>query len=137
MSNGTAPAPERSVASNLALLILRVACALPVLYQGGGILFGAFAGPGPQGVAAHSSRPPEEALRKRCDSSGTSESLAFSPLASMLFAAARFPAVMALRSSWKGRTPPTANAATKRFWLSNATSGCYRNNNGKNWPPIF
>ena len=57
MSNGTAPAPERSVASNLALLILRVACALPVLYHGSGILFGAFAGPGPQGFAAYQRLP--------------------------------------------------------------------------------
>lgn len=57
MSNGTAPAPERSVASNLALLILRVACALPVLYHGSGILFGAFAGPGPQGFAAYQHLP--------------------------------------------------------------------------------
>ena len=57
MSNGIAPAPERSVASNLALLILRVACALPVLYHGSGILFGAFAGPGPQGFAAYQHLP--------------------------------------------------------------------------------
>lgn len=54
MSNGTARAPERSSASNLALLIQRVACALPVLYHGSGILFGAFGGPGPQGFAATS-----------------------------------------------------------------------------------
>jgi putative oxidoreductase len=57
MSNGTAPAPERSSASNLGLLILRIACALPVLYHGGGILFGAFAGPGPQGFAAYQHLP--------------------------------------------------------------------------------
>jgi putative oxidoreductase len=56
MSNGTAPAPERS-ASNLGLLILRVACALPVLYHGSGILFGAFGGPGPQGFAAYQHLP--------------------------------------------------------------------------------
>ena len=57
MSNGTAPAPERSSASNLALLIQRVACALPVLYHGSGILFGAFGGPGPQGFAAYQHLP--------------------------------------------------------------------------------
>ena len=57
MSNGTAPAPERSLASNLALLIQRVACALPVLYHGSGILFGAFGGPGPQGFAAYQHLP--------------------------------------------------------------------------------
>jgi putative oxidoreductase len=37
---------------DLALLILRVACALPFLYHGVGILFGAFGGPGPRGFAA-------------------------------------------------------------------------------------
>ena len=52
MSNGTMPAPESSSISNLALLILRVACSLPVLYHGSAILFGAFGGPGPQGFAA-------------------------------------------------------------------------------------
>ena len=57
MSNGTAPAPERSLASNLALLIQRVACALPVLYHGSGILFGVFGGPGPQGFAAYQHLP--------------------------------------------------------------------------------
>jgi putative oxidoreductase len=53
MSNGTAPAPERSSTSNLGLVILRVACALPVLFHGSGILFGAFGGPGPQDFAAY------------------------------------------------------------------------------------
>lgn len=57
MSDGTSPAPERSSPSNLALLILRVACALPVLYHGSGILFGAFGGPGPQGFAAYQHLP--------------------------------------------------------------------------------
>ena len=57
MSNGTAPGSERSWASNLALLILRVACALPVLYHGSGILFGSFAGPGPQRFAAYQHLP--------------------------------------------------------------------------------
>lgn len=57
MSDGTAPAPERSLASNLALLIFRVACALPVLYHGSGILLGAFGGPGPQSFAAYQHLP--------------------------------------------------------------------------------
>ena len=57
MSDGTSPARERSSAANLALLILRVACALPVLYHGSGILFGAFGGPGPQGFAAYQHLP--------------------------------------------------------------------------------
>ena len=57
MNDGTVPAPERSLSSNLALLILRVACALPVLYHGGVILFGAFGGPGPQGFAAYQHLP--------------------------------------------------------------------------------
>jgi putative oxidoreductase len=52
MSNGTMPAPESSSTSNLALLIFRLACSLPVLYHGSAILFGAFGGPGPQGFAA-------------------------------------------------------------------------------------
>jgi len=42
---------------NFALFLLRVACALPVLYHGGGILFGAFGGPGPQAFAAHQHLP--------------------------------------------------------------------------------
>src|SRR5712691_10250452 len=37
---------------DLALLILRLACALPFLYHGTAILFGAFGGPGPRGFAA-------------------------------------------------------------------------------------
>ena len=53
MSDGTSPPGERSSPGNLALLILRVACALPVLYHGSGILFGAFGGPGPKGFAAY------------------------------------------------------------------------------------
>jgi putative oxidoreductase len=43
--------PTTSPRTDLALLILRVACALPVLYHGSAILFGAFGGPGPQGFA--------------------------------------------------------------------------------------
>ena len=57
MSNGTMPAPESSSTSNLALLILRVACSLPVLYHGSAILFGAFGGPGPQGFAGFMHMP--------------------------------------------------------------------------------
>src|SRR5207249_826810 len=53
VSNETAPAPEGSSTSNFALLIFRLACALPVLYHGSGILFGAFGGPGPRGFAAY------------------------------------------------------------------------------------
>jgi putative oxidoreductase len=37
---------------NFALLILRVACALPFLYHGSGILFGAFGGVGPEHFAS-------------------------------------------------------------------------------------
>jgi putative oxidoreductase len=37
---------------NAALLILRIACAMAFLYHGSAILFGAFAGPGPQQFAA-------------------------------------------------------------------------------------
>ena len=37
---------------DLVLLILRAACALPFLYHGSAILFGAFGGPGPRGFAA-------------------------------------------------------------------------------------
>jgi putative oxidoreductase len=37
---------------NFALLVLRVACALPFLYHGSGILFGVLGGPGPVNFAA-------------------------------------------------------------------------------------
>src|ERR1700737_2820843 len=37
---------------NFALLVLRVACALPFLYHGSGILFGVLGGPGPANFAA-------------------------------------------------------------------------------------
>lgn len=57
MSNGTASAPGGSSAANLALLIVRVACSLPVLYHGSAILFGAFGGPGPAGFAAYQHAP--------------------------------------------------------------------------------
>ncbi len=57
MSTGTTLAPTPSSGttstSNLALLILRIACSLPVLYHGASILFGAFGGPGPKGFAAY------------------------------------------------------------------------------------
>jgi putative oxidoreductase len=44
-------APE-SARISAALLLLRIASALAFLYHGGGILFGAFDGPGPQQFAA-------------------------------------------------------------------------------------
>ena len=42
---------------NLELLIMRVACALPVIFHGCAILFGMFGGPGPQGFAAFMHMP--------------------------------------------------------------------------------
>lgn len=42
---------------NLALLVLRVACALPFLYHGSGILFGVLGGPGPTTFAAFMHEP--------------------------------------------------------------------------------
>jgi len=42
---------------NLALLVLRVACALVFLYHGAGILFGVLGGPGPAGFAAYKHWP--------------------------------------------------------------------------------
>jgi putative oxidoreductase len=61
MSTGTftgiPPAPASSSSPNLALLILRVAVSLPVLYHGSAILFGAFGGPGPQNFAAFIRQP--------------------------------------------------------------------------------
>ncbi len=57
MSNGTTPAPGGSPSANLALLIVRVACSLPVLYHGSAILFRAFGGPGPAGFAAYQHIP--------------------------------------------------------------------------------
>ena len=42
---------------DLALLILRVACALPFLYHGSAILFGMFGGPGPVSFAAFMKAP--------------------------------------------------------------------------------
>lgn len=43
---------------NFELLIMRIACALPFLYHGSAILFGAFGGPGPVGFAAFMHQPP-------------------------------------------------------------------------------
>ncbi len=43
---------------NFALLVLRVACALPFLYHGSGILFGVLGGPGPANFAAFMHVPP-------------------------------------------------------------------------------
>jgi putative oxidoreductase len=42
---------------NLGLLIMRLACALPFLYHGSAILFGAFGGPGPRNFAAFMKMP--------------------------------------------------------------------------------
>jgi|SRR5215469_15334809 len=53
-SSDNLPAPGQI---SLALLILRIACGLPLLYHGSGILFGAFGGPGPQGFAAFMHAP--------------------------------------------------------------------------------
>jgi putative oxidoreductase len=53
LNNEGTVASGRSSSNNLALVLLRVACALPVLYHGSAILFGAFGGPGPQGFAAY------------------------------------------------------------------------------------
>jgi putative oxidoreductase len=43
--------------ASIALLIVRIAAALPFLYHGSGILFGAFGGPGPHGFAAFMHAP--------------------------------------------------------------------------------
>ena len=42
---------------NFALLVLRVACELPFLYHGSGILFGVLGGPGPANFAAFMHAP--------------------------------------------------------------------------------
>jgi putative oxidoreductase len=57
MSNGSPVATVNPSVSNLALLILRLAGSLPVLYHGSAILFGAFGGPGPQNFAAFMHQP--------------------------------------------------------------------------------
>ena len=43
--------------ASIALLIVRIAAALPFLYHGSGILFGALGGPGPHGFAAFMHAP--------------------------------------------------------------------------------
>ena len=53
-SSSDAPRPAQI---NAALLILRIASALVFLYHGSAILFGAFGGPGPQGVAGFMHAP--------------------------------------------------------------------------------
>lgn len=57
MSTNTALTPERSPQSDFALLVLRFACALPFLYHGSAILFGAFGGPGPHNFATYMQAP--------------------------------------------------------------------------------
>jgi putative oxidoreductase len=42
---------------NFELLIMRIACALPFIYHGSAILFGAFGGPGPHNFAAFMKQP--------------------------------------------------------------------------------
>ena len=54
---GNPPAPANSSSPNFALLILRIAGSLPVLYHGSAILLGAFGGPGPQNFAAFINKP--------------------------------------------------------------------------------
>jgi putative oxidoreductase len=48
-SSDTFPPPGQI---SLALLIVRIACGVPLLYHGSAILFGAFGGAGPHGFAA-------------------------------------------------------------------------------------
>ena len=48
-SSDDIPAPGQI---SIALLIVRIACGLPLLYHGSAILFGAFGGPGPHNFAA-------------------------------------------------------------------------------------
>lgn len=43
---------------NFELLIMRIACAMPFIYHGSAILFGAFGGPGPRNFAAFMHQPP-------------------------------------------------------------------------------
>lgn len=42
---------------NFELLIMRIACAMPFLFHGSAILFGAFGGPGPRNFAAFMHQP--------------------------------------------------------------------------------
>jgi len=48
-SSDNIPAPGQI---SIALLIVRIACGLPLLYHGCAVLFGAFGGPGPHNFAA-------------------------------------------------------------------------------------
>jgi putative oxidoreductase len=57
MSTGNILSSETTRELNFELLIMRLACALPFLYHGSAILFGAFGGPGPQGFAAFMKMP--------------------------------------------------------------------------------
>lgn len=52
MSSPASPASETSSRLDVALLLLRIACAAAFLYHGAAILFGAFGGPGPQNFSA-------------------------------------------------------------------------------------
>lgn len=54
LSQASAPS---SSAVNWSLLLIRIASALAFLYHGSAILFGAFAGPGPQAFAAYLHAP--------------------------------------------------------------------------------
>jgi putative oxidoreductase len=47
----SSPSDNNPTTASLALLIVRIATALPFLYHGSAILFGAFGGPGPHGLA--------------------------------------------------------------------------------------
>ena len=51
------PATPSAAQMSIALLLIRVATALAVLYHGSAILFGAFGGPGPHGFAAYMHAP--------------------------------------------------------------------------------
>jgi putative oxidoreductase len=53
MTNGNTQPSGSASATALALLLVRVACALPVLYHGSQIWFGALGGRGPQAFAAY------------------------------------------------------------------------------------
>jgi len=54
-TNSFSSTPVREL--NFELLIMRVACALPFIYHGAAILFGAFGGPGPHNFAAFMHAP--------------------------------------------------------------------------------
>jgi len=52
MDSMPGPSSPESPQLNFALLVMRLACALPFLYHGSGILFGILGGPGPANFAA-------------------------------------------------------------------------------------